>query len=162
LQNVILRELFDPRLRFISSVPPPDFGETDRWTLPFLPAGAARTITIIAEPRSFALGGDVLSNFAEVEDAFGFSARATQDTLVAGEGNLAMSIDDLPDPVGANQEIVYTLTYANGSNDDLVNVLVHANPDPRLTFVSANPPPDAGSNLTGPSAHSAGKRIASL
>jgi uncharacterized repeat protein (TIGR01451 family) len=147
LQNVIARELFDPRLRFVSSVPPPDFGTEDRWTLPFLPAAMSRTITIIAEPRSFALPGDVLSNFAQVEDQFGDSARATQDTLVIGEGSLSISIDDLPDPVGPNQQITYTLTYANGSNDDLANVVVHANRDPRLTFVSANPPPDPGSDL---------------
>jgi uncharacterized repeat protein (TIGR01451 family) len=145
-QNVIVTELYDPRLLFVSSVPAPDTGTTDRWTIPFLPGEAARTITIVLEVRDFMRGGDILSNFAEVTNGFNV-ARAYQDTIVNGTPGLTMSIDDIPDPVRPGDQLTYTLNYGNGSDDDSTNVVVRAIPDPRLTFVSANPAPDSGTNL---------------
>ena len=53
-----------------------------------------------------------------------------------------MSIDDLPDPVGPADELVYAITYQNQSDEDLQGVVVHAEPDPNLAFEFSSPPED--------------------
>jgi uncharacterized repeat protein (TIGR01451 family) len=142
LHGVVVRELFDPNLETISSLPPADIGTSDRWSIPFLPVGASRTIGISAQVRTNAEAGAIIRNLAEVEDETGRMARTYEDTLIVGSPVLAMSIDDMPDPVRPTDELVYAITFANLGNADLSGVTVFADPDPNLVLQSASPPED--------------------
>jgi uncharacterized repeat protein (TIGR01451 family) len=145
--NLVVRELFDPSLVIISSSPAPDPGTIDRWSIPFLPANSARTITIVTELRTTILPGSVIRNFATLDQldpggAILRSASATEDTLVVAPKTLTLAIDDLPDPVMFNEQIIYAITYANLSNEDLSGVAIYANPDETLDFDFSSPAPD--------------------
>ncbi len=144
-QNLILRELFDPNLNVLSAVPPADAGSLDRWTIPFLPAESTFVVTIQAEVDVDTRPGVIVRNFAEVMDAQGRVARSYEDTQTAAPAALSMSIDDLPDPIGFNEDVVYAITFANLTNDDMNGVVVYADVDPRLDFEFSSPAPDAGS-----------------
>jgi uncharacterized repeat protein (TIGR01451 family) len=142
MNNVVVRELFDPNLDVVSSLPAPDIGTDDRWTFPFLPAGSSRTINIVTEVKPDATPGTIVQNMAQVEDDTGRIARTYEDTEIVEPGVLGMSIDDLPDPVGPEDELVYAITYQNQSDEVLKGVVVHAEPDPNLEFEFASPPED--------------------
>jgi uncharacterized repeat protein (TIGR01451 family) len=140
MKDVVVRELFDPNLDIVSSLPAPDLGTEDRWTFPFLPAGSSRTINIVTEVKPEATPGTIVQNMAQVEDEAGRVARTYEDTEIVEPGVLGMSIDDLPDPVGPNDELVYAITYQNQSDEALEGVVVHADPDPNLAFEFSTPP----------------------
>jgi len=142
IKDVVVRELFDPNLETISSLPAPDLGTIDRWTFPFLPAGAARTVSITAQVKADADGGAIIHNMAQVEDETGRVARTYEDTLIADPPVLGMSIDDTPDPVGPLAELTYAITFSNLSEEPVSGVVVYADPDPNLQFQSASPAPD--------------------
>ena len=148
MNGLVVRELFDPNLIIQSSTPPADFGTNDRWSIPFLPAASTRTIMIDAEVKGTAEPGSLLSNFATVEDASGLSARAYEDTVVVGPKVLSMQMDDLPDPVGLDEQVVYAITFANLSDNDLDGVVVYANADPGLIFDFSSPAEDGGDALS--------------
>jgi uncharacterized repeat protein (TIGR01451 family) len=139
MNNVVVRELFDPNLDVVSSLPAPDLGTDDRWTFPFLPAGSSRTINIVTEVKPEATPGTIVQNMAQVEDEAGRIASTYEDTEIVEPGVLGMSIDDLPDPVGPIDELVYAILQ-NQSSDPLTGVVVHADPDPNLQFQFSSPP----------------------
>jgi uncharacterized repeat protein (TIGR01451 family) len=141
IQNIVVRELFDPNLIVVSSLPAPDLGTDDRWSIPFLPAGAARTISITTEVQPDAEPGIIIRNMAQMEDELGRVTRKYEDTLIVGPQVLGMSIDDLPDPVRPGEELVYAISYSNISSTDITGVTVYAEPDPNLVFQSASPAP---------------------
>ncbi len=144
LQNVLVRELFDPNLEVVSSLPAPDIGTIDRWTIPFLPAHASRSISISTQVKDETAPGTIAHNMAqvEVENSVIPAARTYEDTLIVGPAVLGMSIDDLPDPVGPNGELVYAITFSNLSDRDLTGVTVYADPDPNLQYQSSSPAAD--------------------
>ena len=151
LHNIVVRELFDPNLDVVSSLPAPDLGTDDRWTIAYLPAGAARTINIVTLVKADALPGTIIHNMAQIEDGGGDPcvpgdpcniARTYEDTEVVEPAVLGMSIDDLPDPVGPLDELVYAITFSNLSQDDLTGVVVRADADPNLVFEESSPPAD--------------------
>ena len=95
MHNVVVRELFDPNLDVVSSLPAPDLGTDDRWTFPFLPAGASRTISIVTEVKADATPGTIVHNMAQVEDDTGRVARTYEDTLIVEPGG-ARHVDRRP------------------------------------------------------------------
>jgi uncharacterized repeat protein (TIGR01451 family) len=139
IHNLVVRELFDPNLIVVSSLPAPDLGGDDRWSIPFLPAGASRTISITTEVKAEAEPGIIIRNMAQLEDEAGRVARTYEDTLIVGPPVLGMSIDDLPDPVGPNEELVYAISFSNISDEDITGVTVYADPDPNLIFQFSSP-----------------------
>jgi uncharacterized repeat protein (TIGR01451 family) len=145
--GIVVRELFDPNLTVVSSSPPPDLGTTDRWSIGFLPAGGYRVISIVTEVDSAAEPGTLIRNFAIVNDDRGRTARAYEDTLITDPSVLSMGMEDLPDPVGAGDQVTYTIDYANQDSNDVTGVVVHVLVDPRLTLISSSPPEDPGTDL---------------
>jgi uncharacterized repeat protein (TIGR01451 family) len=91
--------------------------------------------------RTDAEPGIIIRNMAEMEDALGRVARTYEDTLIVGPPVLGMSIDDLPDPVRATDELVYSISFSNRSPEDVSGVTVYAVPDPNLVFQSSSPAP---------------------
>ena len=148
IAGLVLRELFDPNLQIVSTSPAADLGTTDRWSMPFLPAGGSRTVTIVATVKDTVVPGTILRNFAIVNDEIGRSAKAYEDTLVLDAASLTIDIDDLPDPVQPGSQVTYTISYANVSDQALTGVVIHATVDPRLTLVSSSPAADVGSDLS--------------
>jgi uncharacterized repeat protein (TIGR01451 family) len=162
MSNVIIRELFDPNLTIVSAVPPADFGTDDRWTIPTFPAMSSFTVTVQTQVDIDTLPGVIIRNFVEAMDSTGRVARGYQDTQTAEPASLSMSIDDLPDPIGLNEEVVYAITFANLSEEDLDGVVVYADVDPRLEFGFSSPAPDGGSTYSwtiGPMFSSSADRV---
>jgi len=149
LTGLVVHEVFDPNLdpTSITAFPAPDFGTSDRWSIPFLAAGAIQTISITANVKATARPGTILRNFAIALDQFGRSSRATRDTVVADTPGLALGVSDVPDPVDPGSFVTYALTYANASDEPLDGVTLHVVADDRLSLVSASPAPTAGTNL---------------
>lgn len=148
LTNVVVRELFDPDMRVISAAPAADAGSTDKWTIPLLPPGAAKRISIQMEVGLSSIPGTIQRNFARAEDDDGHAANIYQDTVVANPIVLTASLDDDPDPAEPDSSVVYALSFVNLSANDLTGVVVTAVWDPELAFLSAYPPPDTGTSNT--------------
>ena len=165
LNNVVLRELFDPDLIVVSAVPPADPGTTDRWTIPFMPKGGSKRVVIQLQVNPTASPGTLQRNFARVEDDAGHAANIYEDTVVVVQPLpvepqptpivpqptphplLTGSIDDDPDPALPDQSVVYAMTFANSGTMDLTGVVVTAVFDPELLFTSAYPAPDPFTSL---------------
>jgi len=145
LNNVVVRELFDPDFTVVSSVPAPDPGTTDRWTIGLLPEGGVKRINIQVEVSPTAIPGTIQHNFVRAEDDDNHIANIYEDTVVTAPSVLTASLDDLPDPARVGQIVQYAFTYANLSDTDLTGVVVRAIYDTELQFVSSFPPPDVGS-----------------
>jgi uncharacterized repeat protein (TIGR01451 family) len=142
LDNVVLRELFDPDLTVISAAPPADPGTIDRWTIPYLPKGGSKRFVIQLQVNPAAIPGTLQRNFARVEDSDGHAANIFEDTVAVAQPILMGSIDDDPDPALPDESVSYALTFANPSTMDLTGVVLNAVYDPELSFVSAYPPTD--------------------
>ena len=70
----------------------------------------------------------------------------------AGIGGLPVPLLTLdktaaPDPVTAGSTLVYTLTYGNAGSSPASGVVLTETYDANVTFVAADPPPDAGNNV---------------
>ena len=144
VQDLVVRELFDPNLTILSSDPEPDFGTTDRWSIDFLPGESFVTITVEAEVNAATPQGTIIRNFAEVTDPDNRRATTYEDTQTVSNPRLRITIDDLPDPIGFLDDVVYAITFSNLTNQNLTGVVVNAVFDPSLTPISFSPAPDGG------------------
>jgi uncharacterized repeat protein (TIGR01451 family) len=146
VNNLVIRELFDPDFTVVSSVPPADPGTTDRWTIPLLVEGAVKRIFIEMSVNPLAVPGTIQHNFVHAEDDEGHFVNATEDTIISAPTILQATLDDFPDPAEPGDPIVYAFTYSNLSLNDLTGVTVHAVYDPQMQFIEAFPPPDDPNN----------------
>ena len=143
LTNVLLQEVYDPNLAFVSAIPPPDSGTVDRWTIPFLPFGGSREFVIQMKVRDATEAGSIQHNKVTAETAFGNVSNMFEDTVVTNEDELmTATLDDFPDPAEPDQAVQYDFTFGNGTERDLNNVIVRAWYSPELKFISADRPPD--------------------
>jgi uncharacterized repeat protein (TIGR01451 family) len=143
LTNVLLQEVYDPNLAFVSAIPPPDSGTVDRWTIPFLPFGGSREFVIQMKVRDATEPGSIQHNKVTAETAFGNVSNMFEDTVVTNEDELmTATLDDFPDPAEPDQAVQYDFAFGNGTERDLNNVIVRAWYSPELKFISADRPPD--------------------
>jgi len=62
--------------------------------------------------------------------------------------NLIITKYDFPDPVKAGENLTYTIIYENTGNLNATNVTITETYDANVTFVTADPAPDSGTNDT--------------
>jgi uncharacterized repeat protein (TIGR01451 family) len=143
-EGVVVTETYDPNFTFVSSVPPPAPGTNNQWAVGSLPVGASGTIRVTGTVRTPLANGTILQNRVSLRDSFNNQLQATQSTVVQSSPLLGVAIADDRDPVAAGTQLSYTINYTNSGTENASGVVVMAAYDPSVVFVSASPPPDAG------------------
>ncbi|MBD3309502.1 DUF11 domain-containing protein, partial [candidate division KSB3 bacterium] len=145
--NVVVRETYDANVTFVSANPSPDLGTNDTWTIGNLDPGDSGTITITVRIKEAVPHDTEIVNIVVISSAQG-SASAQQVTRVESLPILTIQKDDFPDPVRGGGSLKYTISYANEGSAMATNVVVRETYDANVTFASADPSPDAGTNDT--------------
>jgi len=145
--SVVVVEEYDPNISFVYASPDPDPGTDDQWTIGTLNAGDSRTVEVVVDVASPLPVGTVLTNTATVDCAQTTPVSTTETTDVLSETDLRVSQVDDPDPVEAGAELIYMINYENTGTAPATGVVITDTYDSRVTFISANPPPDVGNNV---------------
>ena len=140
--------VYDPNVTFVSATPAPDAGTTGQWSLGTLAAGTTGQISVTVQVRSPLSNGTLLTTQATAVADGGLLATASESSTVQSAPGLSITKTDSADPTGPGSNLTYTITYSNPGTDGTTGVVVTEAYDPRVTFVSAVPPPDAGSTNT--------------
>jgi len=82
LSGVEVIEAYDANTTFVSSVPAPDLGSDDTWTIGTLAPGAGGSITVQVDVAPLLASGTLLNNQVFVSDDAAHSAAASASTLV--------------------------------------------------------------------------------
>ena len=144
--GVIVTDVLDSRVGFVSADPPAQrVGQTLTWTLASLPPGAPTTFRVTVTVTSPLTNGTVLTNLAFLDSDQTLPLSTTQTTTVRSSPVLTVTKRDNPDPVIAGEVLYYTIVITNTGNENPTNVVVTETYDANVSFVSANPPPKAGS-----------------
>ena len=83
--NVIVTDVYDANVTFVSSVPSPDDANNNTWTFPTINASESKAITITVNVKFPLPNGTILHNFADVSCEEGISDHALQNTTVQSE-----------------------------------------------------------------------------
>jgi uncharacterized repeat protein (TIGR01451 family) len=113
---------------------------TVTWNLGSLATGASGSVQVVVQVASPLANGTVIaSGTASIHsNETGPKTAASIGTTVTSTPVLSVVGTDSPDPIGAGQQLTYTLTYANNGNAMAQNTLVHATVPSNTTFVSAS------------------------
>ncbi|MFW6136109.1 MAG: hypothetical protein ACOC7N_04735, partial [Chloroflexota bacterium] len=145
--SVLVREQYDPNVSFVYASPAPDSGSNNReWTFPSLETGTSEAIDIIVQVASPLDPDTVLTNLATLESDQTDPVTVTETTAVTSTSKLTVSKGDLPDPVPAGDRLEYIITYQNGGTAAAEDVVITETYDSRVTLVSADPPPERGTD----------------
>ena len=143
-EGVLIAETYDRNFTFVSAVPAPIPGTNNLWAVGALPVGGSGTIVVTGTVKAPLPNGTILANVVTLRDRFGTALTAQQNTAVASSPVLGVALADAPDPAPAGGQVTYTINYANTGNNNAAGVVLITAYDPNVTFVSATPPPDAG------------------
>lgn len=143
--DVHVTETYDTDVTFVDAIPYPTSGD-NYWALGDLAPGEDVYIEITVQLAPGLLEGIILFNqvctgSTELEDIC-----VTEETEVNAEIILELTKVDNPDPVEPGAELTYTLTLENTGNMYAQNVILTETYDPNVTFVSATPAPDGGTD----------------
>lgn len=141
LSGVVVTELYDPEVTFVSALPAPDAGTTDQWSVGTLDPGAHGAITITVLPGAVP-NGTILHNTVTAESDDAATSTATADSVVTGA-----PLIDLDRTVTVDESkglATYVFAYSNRGTSAASNVVLRASYDPALSFSSASLPPDNG------------------
>ena len=110
------------------------------WNLGTLATGASGSVQVTVLVASPLTNGTVIGSGAYAIDCNETSPKSGPaiGTTVTSSPVLTVLASDSPDPVGAGQQLTYTLTYANSGNATAQNTLIHATLPVNTTFVSAS------------------------
>jgi uncharacterized repeat protein (TIGR01451 family) len=113
---------------------------TITWNLGTLNTGASGSVQAVVQVASPLTNGTVIASGATSIDSNETTPKSATaiGTTVTSTPILTLLGSDSPDPVGAGQQLTYTLTYANSGNAAALNTLLHATLPANTTFVSAS------------------------
>ena len=137
---------YDPNVTYVDSNIPPDAGTTNKFTLGTVVGGTSGRVRIHAQVTHVIPNGTVVHTTGQIIDGLGDTASTAVDATVQSAPTLALAKTGSPDPVAPNGTLTYTLTYGNPGSDVATGVVVTETYPPEVTFVSAIPAPDAGTN----------------
>ncbi len=106
-------------------------------------AGVARTLTLVVHVDPGVLHGSTITNTATAVSSV-LAIDASADTLVINRSSLAVTKDDVPDPVIAGEDITYTITATNNGPSVASNIQISDPLPPSTTLVSATPSAGGG------------------
>jgi len=144
--SVTVTEHYDPNVSFSFSTPRPNPGSENQWTFSTVAVGNPQTIDIIVTVASPLPVGTVLTNQATLDSDQTTPITVTEVTAVTTASELTVSKVDLSDPVQAGEDLVYFITYQNAGTAPADDVVITETYDSRVTFLSANPAPESGTD----------------
>jgi len=145
--TVTVTEHYDPNTSFVYASPSPDSGSENRvWTFETLAVDTSRQIDIVVEVTSPLPIGTILTNQVTLDSNQTMPITITEITSVTSASELTVSKVDVPDPVQAGENLVYFVTYQNFGTAAAAAVVITETYDSRVTFVSADPAPEDGTN----------------
>jgi uncharacterized repeat protein (TIGR01451 family) len=105
-----------------------------------LPAGATRTITVVARVNADTAAGTVTNTAAvySTNESDQSNNTATADTTITTSADVSVRKAALSDPVGPTEGLLYELTVANAGPSDAQGVVVTDTLDSNVSFVSAS------------------------
>ena len=143
-EGVSIAETYDHNFTFVSAVPAPIPGTNNLWAVGGLPVGGSGTIVVTGTVKTPLPNGTILANVVTLRDRFGTALSANQNTAVSSSPLLGVALADDHDPAPAGSQVTYTINYTNTGNNNASGVVLTTTYDPNVTFVSATPPPAAG------------------
>lgn len=144
-QGVVLTTSYDPAIAFLAADVEPDDPSGTIWTIGEVPGGGSGRVRVQVVMPPIIPNGTLLSSTAAVTDGL-LTANANVTTTVQSSPALGLALSDSPDPVLSGDPVTYTLTYSNTGGDIANGVTVSVTYPPQLSFDSAVPPPDGGTN----------------
>ncbi len=100
--------------------------------------GVARALSLVVHVGPAVAAASTIVNVATAVSSV-LAVDASADTLVIHQSNLALTKDDLPDPVIAGEDVTYSMTATNLGPSIASNVTISDPLPPETTFVSASP-----------------------
>ncbi|RKX24808.1 MAG: hypothetical protein DRP46_12780, partial [Candidatus Zixiibacteriota bacterium] len=144
--NVIVSEQYDPHITFFSANPPPTSGD-NVWVFPVLSVDEYRTIDIFAQTDSVLPVGTIFTNQASLESNQTTPITAVETTVVTSVSELNVYKLDSPDNrVPAGELLMYVITYQTSGSAPAESVVITETYDHLVTFLSATPAPDPGTD----------------
>lgn len=142
----VLSAVLPSGVSFVSSVPAPDLGTNDTWTLGTLAVGASGTVTLRGiVDAGLPDGAPLLATATLQDDGSQFLTTNATNTVQAVEG-IALAAAAAIDPVAPGGQATYTITYGNPGDTTLVDSMLTMVYDPGFSFVTSTPAPAAASN----------------
>jgi len=120
--NVVITESYDTNSTFISSVPTPDTGTNNKFTIGSLAAGASGSVTIVVKVSPFVPNGTTVTNTATIDSAQTESLSATATTLVTSQPILSITKDVDKLTARPNETLAYTITVKNNGTANATGV----------------------------------------
>ncbi|MEA1965036.1 MAG: hypothetical protein U9O41_07930 [Candidatus Aerophobetes bacterium] len=148
--DVVIADYLPADVTYISASGTLSFSDrTLTWDIGDLsPQVGEQTLTINVTVNSPLPDGTTLENTANIWCSQDVGSYITESTTVHSAPLLMITKDDRPDPVKPGETLTYTLIYENTGNAVAHNVVITETYDPNVTFSSASPLPDSGTNNT--------------
>ena len=145
--GVVVTDTLDPNVSYVTASPAPSGGLPDApfWSVADVAPDQLGQISVTVAVASPLSNGTTLTNTAWIEADQPVSASATETTTVHSSPVLTITKTDWPDPIGVGDFLKYTVVITNSGNENATTVTVTENYDPNVSFLFANPDPDAGS-----------------
>ncbi|NPV62481.1 MAG: DUF11 domain-containing protein [Methanotrichaceae archaeon] len=138
--EVLVRENYDRNLSFVSSVPSPDAGTEDCWSVGTLRRGESGVIRILVRTSSSLVPGERIQNRAEVVCLEGANASTAINTTIAG-ALLNVTKTASRELVSPNQLFNYTITVRNEGSITATQVNISDYLDKHVEYQSSTPLP---------------------
>ncbi len=118
------------------------------WPLGNRVPGDSGSVTVTVWVASRLLSGTLIVNNVIITDSTGITGTDTITTPVQGNGDVAITKSDYPDPVIPGTQLTYMLVVTNHGPITATGVVVTDTLPPQVTFLSATPAPSspAGAN----------------
>jgi uncharacterized repeat protein (TIGR01451 family) len=136
--NVIITESYDTNTTFVSSVPAPDTGTSNKFTIGSLVAGVSGSITIVVRVSPSVSNGTTITNIATIDSAQTEPLSTTVTTLVTSQPILSIVKDVDKLAARPNETLTYTITVKNNGTANATGVTLTDAIPSRATLVSGS------------------------
>jgi hypothetical protein len=146
LSNVIVTDIFDSNVTFVSAEPAPDPGTNNKWTIASMAPGESNTININVQTAVALMENTQLVNKINVQSDQTSSQEITETTNIKGTPQLVAQNSASSNPVFAGEQFTYTVQYENNGTGTAENVIIISNFDDNASPIVSNPTPSTGNN----------------
>jgi uncharacterized repeat protein (TIGR01451 family) len=136
--GIVVREIYDHMVEFLSSDPLPDSGTNNLWSVGNLSAGAGGTVRISVKVSDDVENGSILNNSVRITCTENRTANVTINTTVKGPRlRIVKTAPSLASPGGYFN---YTITFWNEGMEEATNVTVTDVLDPKVIYDNVSSP----------------------
>jgi uncharacterized repeat protein (TIGR01451 family) len=154
--NVLIQDTVPANTTFVSATPAPTSAPavggtgTVTWNIGSLPQAGSGSVTLVVNVNPGLPNGTQLTNdtYTIASDQNPATPGAPVATIVQNPIVLSMAKSDSADPVQPGANLTYTITVTNSGTSASTNAVVSEQYDGNVTFVSATPAPDTGTQDT--------------